>query len=89
MGAARPLPPTEVWIAAHKAGGKAWQTDCLSAGLAATAALAAVPFDSVRAHYANAVRAGLVQRSMLASRDFEHVIGALELLALGPLARRV
>jgi len=89
VGATQPLPPTAVWIAAHLAAGQAWFADCLSAGLAAGSALAAVPFDGLRANYASAVRAGLVQRSILASRDFEHVVGALERLALGPLARRV
>lgn len=47
------------------------------------------PFDAVRAQYASAVRAGFVRNSMLASRDFEHTLGALERLTLGPLARRV
>lgn len=52
-------------------------------------ALAALPFDALRVNYANAVNAGLVTNSMLASRDFEHVVGALERAALGPLARCV
>jgi hypothetical protein len=89
MGTTWPLPPTAVWAAAHKPAGQAWLVDCLAAGWAAGTALAAVPFDNLRAHYASAVRAGLVQRSMLASRDFEHAVGALERVALGPLARRV
>jgi hypothetical protein len=66
--------------------------------LATTPAIAALqfslgllrlPFDSARAQYAQAVRAGLVQRSMLASRDFELALGAMEQATLGPLARRV
>jgi hypothetical protein len=47
------------------------------------------PFDAMRAQHASAVRAGLLPNSMLESRDFEQTVGALERLALGPLARRV
>ena len=49
----------------------------------------AYPFDGVRAQYAYAVRAGLIRRSMLAHRDFERALGAVERLCLGPWARRV
>ncbi|MGI9134403.1 MAG: hypothetical protein ACR2I0_10755 [Rhodoferax sp.] len=49
--------------------------------------LYALPFDVARAQYARAVEAGLLQRSMLASRDFARTLGALERLALGPWAR--
>ena len=38
---------------------------------------------------ASAVKAGLIPNSMLESRDFEHVVVALERATLGPLARRV
>ncbi len=48
-----------------------------------------LPFDTTRAQYARAVQSGLVERSMLASRDFEGWLGALEQVTLGPLARRV
>ena len=48
----------------------------------------AMPFDAVRAQYARAARAGLIQRSMLAQRDFERALGSLERLLLGPWARR-
>lgn len=48
-----------------------------------------LPFDVARAQYARAVQLGLVQRSMLASRDFARTMGALEQLALGPWARHV
>lgn len=48
-----------------------------------------LPFDVARAQYARAVQLGLVQRSMLASRDFARTLGALEKLALGPWARHV
>jgi hypothetical protein len=48
----------------------------------------ALPFDAVRAQYARAARAGLIERSMLAQRDFELALGSLERLLLGPWARR-
>ncbi len=89
MRPTEPLPSTAVWVAARKPVGDAWLADSLSAGWAAGTAIAALPFDAWRAHYAGAVRAGLVENSMLASRDFEQVVGALELVTLGPLARRV
>lgn len=47
------------------------------------------PFDLMRVQHANAVRAGWLPRSMLASRDFERSLDSLERLALGPYARRV
>ena len=46
-----------------------------------------LPFDIARAQYARAVQLGLVERSMLASRDFARTLGAFEQLALGPWAR--
>jgi hypothetical protein len=48
-----------------------------------------LPFDAARAQYARGVQVGLIERSILASRDFECALGALERLTLGPLARRV
>jgi hypothetical protein len=48
-----------------------------------------LPFDAARAEYARGVQVGLIERSMLASRDFECALGALERLTLGPLARHV
>ncbi len=48
-----------------------------------------LPFDVARAQYARAVQVGLVERSMLASRDFSRTVGALEQLTLGPWARHV
>lgn len=63
--------------------------DRLGAIRKAGKALAALPFDALRFGHASAVRAGLVQRSLLASRDFERALGALERVVLGPLARRV
>ena len=50
--------------------------------------LLALPFDVAREHYAHAVRAGLIQRSMLASARFEHTLAALERATLGWMARR-
>ena len=47
----------------------------------------ALPFDMARAQYAQSVRAGLVERSMIASARFEHVISALERFMLGGMAR--
>ena len=49
----------------------------------------ALPFDVARAQYARAVQLGLVERSMLASRDFARTLGAIERLTLGPWARHV
>lgn len=51
--------------------------------------LASWPFDAMRMQHAQAVQAGLMPNSMLASRDFEQALGALERLTLGPLARCV
>jgi hypothetical protein len=48
----------------------------------------AMPFDAMRFHYASAVAAGLAQRSMLASGQFERALDTLEKLILGPLARQ-
>ena len=48
-----------------------------------------LPFDVARAQYARAVQLGLVERSMLASRNFTRALSALERLALGPWARHV
>ncbi|MCE9658960.1 MAG: hypothetical protein K8R60_10400 [Burkholderiales bacterium] len=61
----------------------------LAAAWSAGKGLAALPFDAMRLAYASAVRAGLVENSMLASRDVERALGALERATLGPLARRV
>ena len=48
----------------------------------------ALPFDVAREQYAKSVRAGLVERSLIASARFEHAISALERLTLGCMARR-
>lgn len=51
--------------------------------------LLGLPFDIARAQYARAVQVGLIERSMLGSRDFSRTMQALEQLALGPWARHV
>ena len=48
-----------------------------------------LPFDQLRSQHAQAVQAGLLAKSMLASRDFEHAVDALEHITLGPFARHV
>lgn len=47
----------------------------------------AIPFDLARDNYARAVRAGLIERSMLQSARFTRTVAALERLTLGPWAR--
>ncbi len=49
--------------------------------------LARLPFDTLREQYAGAVRAGLIERSLIASAGFERKLGALERSVLGPWAR--
>jgi hypothetical protein len=48
----------------------------------------ALPFDMAREQYAKSVRAGLVERSLLASARFEQALSALERFTLGGMARR-
>lgn len=48
----------------------------------------ALPFDLARELYAKSVRAGLLERSLIASARFEQTISALEWFTLGFLARR-
>lgn len=55
--------------------------------LQAVQPLLALPFDTLRQHYAVAVVAGLVPRSLLHSAWLERWLLALEALTLGPLAR--
>jgi hypothetical protein len=63
---------------------------CAGVGAPALSAwLLALPFDALRAQYSSAVRLGMIRRSMLASRDFECLLGAMERGLLGPYARRV
>lgn len=51
-------------------------------------ALLAMPFDAMRFQYANAVMAGWVPRSILASAKSDRAIDLLEKFSLGPIARR-
>lgn len=64
-----------------------------SAALEATRSVvsagATLPFDALRFAYASAVQAGLVRRSLLASRVVELQLNALEKALLGPFARTV
>jgi hypothetical protein len=48
----------------------------------------ALPFDVAREQYAKSVRAGLVERSLIASARFERTLSAIEGLTLGVMARR-
>lgn len=72
-----------------KADGQTPLAACLSAAWKFAKAIAALPFDAIRFQHAGLVKAGLIRNSMLESRDFEHALGALERVTLGPLARRV
>jgi hypothetical protein len=47
-----------------------------------------LPFDVARMNYAAAVRAGLIERSLLASARFGRLLNTMEVIVLGPLARR-
>jgi hypothetical protein len=51
--------------------------------------LAGLPFDLARVQHAAGVLAGTWPRSLLESMRFEQQLGAIERLALGPLARSV
>ncbi len=48
-----------------------------------------LPFDMAREQYANAVKVGLIERSMLGWAKFERHIDLIEKMTLGPWARRV
>lgn len=54
-----------------------------------TTSVLVLPFDIAREMYSKAVQAGVLQNSMLASRDFSQALSALEKTTLGPWARRV
>jgi hypothetical protein len=47
------------------------------------------PFDVAREGYAKSVQVGLVEESMLDGAKFERNLASIELLVLGPWARRV
>jgi hypothetical protein len=55
----------------------------------AAASLAHLPFDLARVQHAAGVLAGVWPCSLLESTRFERQLGAMERLALGPLARSV
>lgn len=48
----------------------------------------ALPFDTLRTHYAKGVKMGIFARSILANRDFEQLLSSVEHMVLGPWARR-
>ena len=62
---------------------------CVFAATGVAMDVMGLPFDIARAQYARAVQLGLIERSMLASRDFSRVLGSLERMTLGPWARHV
>ena len=51
--------------------------------------LLGLPFDMAREQYASAVRAGLIEASMLAGAQFEQALSSMEKATLGPWARHV
>jgi hypothetical protein len=61
----------------------------MKATTATTRNLLTLPFDIAREQYARAVKAGLIERSLLASARFGRTLCALEALTLGPWARKV
>jgi len=67
-----------------EAGGRPTPATRISAGQG----ILAIPFDALRVQYASVVKAGLSQRSLLASGRLERTLDALEKLVLGPLARQ-
>ena len=70
----------------------AQQDDCAATARVFTGAVSnwmALPFDVARERYANAVRAGWIERSMLASAQFGQTLNAMENLTLGPWARKL
>lgn len=49
----------------------------------------ALPFDMARVHYATAVRAGIIEQSLIAGAKFERMLSSMEKATLGPWARQV
>ena len=88
MRMTRTLPMTQ-GFADRTSSAQPWLVDSFTSVWTAGKHVAAMPFDALRASHAGAVKAGLIPNSMLESRDFEHVVVALERATLGPLARRV
>jgi hypothetical protein len=73
-----PAPLASAADGSHMLPGMKWFSDSLH-----------LPFDLMRNQYAEAVHAGFLANSMLASRDFENAVDALEHMTLGPFARGV
>ncbi len=71
-------------VRSHEAPPPPW-----TAGLQIVCSGMHLPFDLMRTQHAEAVHAGLLANSILASRDFEKTVDALEHLTLGPFARHV
>ncbi len=88
MRMTRSLPISQAF-AGRPSSAQPWLFDSVSSAWTAGKQVAAMPFDALRASHATAVKAGLIPNSILESRDFEHVVVALERATLGPLARRV
>lgn len=65
-----------------------WDTTNASVARCVQSALG-LPFDVTRELYAKAVHFGWLPGSILASRDLERALSALEQVSLGPWARRV
>lgn len=49
----------------------------------------ALPFDTARQAYTEAVKAGLLPKSMIATSNFHRHVDSWEKISLGPIARRV
>ena len=54
-----------------------------------TSMMLGLPFDLARANYAQAVRLGFIQHSLLKSAQFSRELSKMERLTLGPWARSV
>lgn len=48
-----------------------------------------LPFDAARQAYTQAVKAGLLPKSMIATSNFHRSVDSWEKISLGPIARRV
>jgi hypothetical protein len=58
-----------------------------AASLARASKFLALPFDMAREQYAQAVKSGLIEKSLLKSAKFSRDLKALEQLTLGSLAK--
>jgi hypothetical protein len=64
-------------------------SDAVLAGMQVVSDSLHLPFDILRSQHAGAVHAGFLANSILASRDFERTVDALEHITLGPFARHL